>query len=199
MAVVGAAELPVYTDGVWALDGSVAYVPLPDVGEEHTLYIEMKVDLDTITEKDGYVPLLGTGANGATGEAPVTLGFMRQNNYPTYDWRTIGADGPGRVRYINTGVWSEEAGAGISYFLKAGGVYNPGSENALWPMELTEGAEVQPYSGVLAFNVGRGDAKVETFATPGELAAALTAGKLHASAAKGIRSRSSSYTPTTTM
>ena len=187
VAVVGAAELPVYTDGVWALDGSVAYVPLPDVGEEHTLYIEMKVDLDTITAKDGYVPLLGTGANGATGEAPVTLGFMRQNNYPTYDWRTIGADGPGRVRYINTGVWSEEAGAGISYFLKAGGVYNPGSENALWPMELTEGAKVQPYSGVLAFNVGRGDTKVETFATPGELAAALTAGKLHASAAKGYQ------------
>lgn len=72
-------------------------------------------------------------------------------------------------------------------FLKAGGVYNPGSENALWPMELTEGAEVQPYSGVLAFNVASGDAKVETFATPGELAAALTAGKLHASAAKGYQ------------
>lgn len=46
---------------------------LPEVGEEHTLYLEMKVDLDTITAKDGYVPLLGTGANGATGEAPVTI------------------------------------------------------------------------------------------------------------------------------
>ena len=56
-------------------------------------------------------------------------------------------------------------------------------------MELTEGAEVQPYSGVLAFNVATtdGDAKVETFATPGELAAALEAGKLHASTAKGYQ------------
>lgn len=189
VAVVNASQMPVYTDGVWALDGSVAYVPLPDVGEEHTLYIEMQVDLDTITEKDGYVPLFGTGANGATGEAPVSLAFMRQNNYPTYDWHTIGADGPGRVRYINTGVWSEETGAYIGYFLKADGVYNPGGENALWPMELTEGAEVQPYSGVLAFNVAPadGDARVETFEQPSDLAAALEAGKLHASTAKGYQ------------
>lgn len=188
VAVVGAAELPVYTDGVWALDGSVAYVPLPEVGENHTLYLEMKVDLDTITEKDGYVPLFGTGANGATGEAPVTLGFMWQNGYPTYDWRTIGADGPGRVRYINTGVWTDADGATVSYCFKSGGVYNVGSETPLWPLEA-DGSEVQPASGYLSFNVEpqAGDSRVERFQTCAALAAALTAGKLHASAAKGYQ------------
>ena len=195
VSVVDESELPVYYEGTWLLDNTVAYVPLPSVGENHTLYIEMTVDLDTIAGEGGYVRLLGTYANGEeVVDAPITLAYQKSGGYPTYDWGTVESMPSGgeavysHVNYVNTGVFSEEEGAKIRFLFKPDGVYNVNADKPLWET-LQDKRNIQPYSGYMSFNVeiDGSDAKVQTFASSAELKAALEAGSIHASASKGYK------------
>ena len=194
--VVDASMLPVYADGEWLLDNTVAYVPLPSVGESHTLYIEMTVDLDSITEARGRVPLFTTAENGQeNGSAPVSLDFIKTNGLPTYDWGTTdsGTANGGKgiyyhVNYINTGVFDEESGAAIRFLFKPDGVYNSGMESPIWAT-LENEYGLQQYSGYLFFNQLRSaeDKKLQSCGSSAELKAALEAGEIHAGAAKGYK------------
>lgn len=194
--VVDVKELPVYQDGEWTLDNTVAYVPLPSVGENHTLYVKMKVDLDTILEDDGYVPLLDTAENAVeSAKSPVSLAYQKLNGYPTYDWGTVDSEtansGHGTYRhvpYVSTGNFSEEHGAEIGFCFKPDGVYNLGAEVPNWEM-LSDERDFKPYSGYLFFNVSQkaDDAKLQSFANSAALKKALEAGNIHAGAAKGFK------------
>ena len=194
--VVDESELPVYTDGKWTLDNTVAYVPLPSVGEKHTLYIAMTVALDSIEGSAGRVPIFTTAENGQkSGTAPVTLEFMKTNGYPTYEWGTTdsmsadGTDGAYRKNnYINTGTFDEESGAKISFIFKPDGIYNKNAQSPLWATEeLTR--TLQNYSGYLFFNAARSadDQKMQLFGSSAALKEALEAGSIHAGAAKGYK------------
>lgn len=191
--VVDESELPVYTGGKWTLDNTVAYVPLPIVGEKHTLFIEMTVALDSIEGSSGRVPIFTTAENGQkSGTAPVTLEFMKTNGYPTYEWGTTdsmsadGTDGAYRKNnYINTGTFDEESGAKISFIFKPDGIYNKNAQSPLWATEaLTR--TLQNYSGYLFFNAARSadDQKMQLFGSSAALKEALEAGSIHAGAAK---------------
>ena len=194
--VVDESELPVYKDGEWMLDNTVAYVPLPAVGEKHTLYVEMTLALNTIEGDSGYVPLLSTAENGQKNDgAPVFLGFLKRNGYPAYEWGTTdsasanGTDGTYRsCNYINTGVFDEENGAKIGFVFKPDGIYNPGNEKPIW--ETTERTRMlQNYSGYLFFNTTQSasDEKMQRYRSSATLKKALEAGSIHAGAAKGYK------------
>ena len=194
--VVDESELPVYTDGKWTLDNTVAYVPLPIVGEKHTLFIEMTVALDSIEGSSGRVPIFTTAENGQkSGTAPVTLEFMKNTGYPTYNWGTTdstscnGSNGAYyRNQSINTGVFTEESGAKISFIFKPDGIYNKNTKIPLWATEeLTR--TLQSYSGYLFFNAARSadDQKMQRFGSSAALKEALEAGSIHAGAAKGYK------------
>lgn len=194
VSVVDESELPVYTDGTWTLDNTVAYVPLPSVGENHTLYIEMTVDLATITAEDDYVHILGTAANGETSnKAPVMMNYLTRKGVPAYEWGTVESMNEGgkatyrSLNYVNTGMFDEENGAKITFLFKPSGVYNPGGGIVWETVESTQ--TIPPYSGYLSFNadVSSEDAKVQTFTSSAELKAALEAGSIHASKAKGYK------------
>ena len=194
--VVDESELPVYTDGKWTLDNTVAYVPLPIVGEKHTLFIEMTVALDSIEGSSGRVPIFTTAENGQkSGTAPVTLEFMKNTGYPTYDWGTTdstscngGSGAYYRNQSINTGVFTEESGAKISFIFKPDGIYNKNTKIPLWATEELECA-LQNYSGYLFFNAARSadDQKMQRFGSSAALKEALEAGSIHAGAAKGYK------------
>lgn len=194
--VVEDSELPSYQEGEWTLDGTVGYVPLPSVGENHTLYMEVTIALDSITEARGRISIATTAENGQeSGYAPVSLDFIKTNGFPTYDWGTVDSEtadsGKGvykHINYINTGLFTDEDGASIHFLFKPDGVYNSGMENPIWGT-LEDERELQKYSGYMFFNVARSESepKLQSYASSDALRAALEAGDIHASAAKNCR------------
>lgn len=193
LTVVDASQLPVYTDGAWALDNTVAYLPLPDLEAEHSVYFAFDIDVGCISTKEE-IPLLTTLLSGQTGATPILITFAcNSENYCTIRWYTtdVNADSEGKttqysVPFVNNGF--EEIASTNFLYLKDG-VANPGGA-VVWNA-ATASVKAAPNSGYLSFNVQTNDADkpVTDYTTAATLKAALAAGNVHATKATGFKLR----------
>ena len=193
LTIVEQSEMPVYTSSEWALDGTVAYIALPDLAEEHTVYAAFDVDTNCVGN-DEEIPLITSLLSGQTGQEAICIAFGSDGSgYRTVRWYTTGAtvgeDGNTTlysVPYVNNGFKSGETASTAFLYLK-NGVANVGGA-VVWGSE-TSSVKAAPDSGYLSFNVQTdpGDAPVTDYTSGAALAAALAAGDIHATKATGFK------------
>ena len=206
VTAVEASELPTYTEGEWALDNTVAYVPMPNLTAEHTLYAAFDVDTNCVNAGE-VLPLISSLLSGQTGPEAIKLDFGASGkNYKTVCWYTTSneADSNGdatlySVPYVNTG-FKEDEPASTAFLYLMSGVANP-SGAVIWASQ-TSTVKAAPNSGILSFNVqtSADDTPITSFTSGAALAAALASGSVHATKATGFKLRelilytNSSYT-----
>ena len=206
VTAVEASELPTYTEGEWALDNTVAYVPMPNLEAEHTLYAAFDVDTSCVDASKEF-PLISSLLSGQTGQEAIKLAFGADgDSYKTVRWYTTDAtsDEKGnttlyRVTYVNDGFKEDEPASTHFLYLKSG-VAN-GSGAVIWASQ-TSTVKAAPNSGILSFNVqtSADDTPITSFTSGAALAAALASGSVHATKATGFKLRelilytNSSYT-----
>lgn len=206
VTAVEASELPTYTEGEWALDNTVAYVPMPNLTAEHTLYAAFDVDTNCVNAGE-VLPLISSLLSGQTGQEAIKLDFGASGkNYKTVCWYTTSneADSNGdatlySVPYVNTG-FKEDEPASTAFLYLMSGVANP-SGAVIWASQ-TSTVKAAPNSGILSFNVqtSADDTPITSFTSGAALAAALASGSVHATKATGFKLRelilytNSSYT-----
>ena len=193
LTVMEADQLPVYTEGALELDSIVAYVPLPNLAKDHTVYASLDVNMDCVNTSEE-LPLLTTLLSGQTGTAAICLAFGADvNSYRTFRWYTtdVTADESGNttlysVKSVNNG-YTDVASA--SYLYLKDGVAN-GNGTVIWAADTAE-TKAAPDSGYLSLNVQQGDADkpVSDYKDAASLAAALAAGNVHATKATGYKLR----------
>lgn len=204
--VVEASELPTYTEGEWALDNTVAYVPMPNLEAEHTLYAAFDVDTNCINAGEE-LPIISSLLSGQAGQEAIKLAFGASGkNYKTVRWYTTSneVDSSGNttlysVPYVNTGFKEDEPASSCFLYLTSG-VANP-SGAVIWASQ-TSTVKAAPNSGILSFNVqtSADDTPITSFTSGAALAAALASGSVHATKATGFKLRelilytNSSYT-----
>lgn len=204
--VVEVSELPTYTEGEWALDNTVAYIPMPNLEAEHTLYAAFDVDTDCVDAGEE-IPIISSLLSGQTGQEAIKLAFGASGkNYKTVRWYTTSneADSNGSttlysVPYVNTG-FKEDEPASTAFLYLMSGVANP-SGAVIWASQ-TSTVKAAPNSGILSFNVqtSADDTPITSFTSGAALAAALASGSVHATKATGFKLRelilytNSSYT-----
>jgi len=197
MTVVDPADLPVYKEGAWELDGAVAYVKLPDLAREHTVYMAFDVDVGCVAASQE-VPLVTTLVSGQTGQEAICVAFgSNSSGYRTVRWYTtdVETDEDGnttlyQVPYTNNGFRGATGTASTSFLYLKDGVANMDG-TIVWASE-TATVQAAPDSGVLCLNVQPNDADdpVSSYTDSASLAAALAAGKVHATKATGFKLRS---------
>ena len=191
--VTEASELPTYTDGEWLLDNTVAYIPMPNLEAEHTLYAAFDVDTNCVNTGE-VLPLISSLLSGQTGEPVIKLDFGADGkNYKTVRWYTTDASSDEKgnttlysVTYVNTG-FKEDEPASTAFLYLMSGVANP-SGAVLWASQ-TSTVKAAPNSGYLSFNVqtSADDTPVTSFTSGAALAAALASGSVHATKATGFK------------
>lgn len=206
VTVVEASELPTYTEGEWALDNTVAYIPMPNLEAEHTLYAAFDVDMNCVDAGEE-IPIISSLLSGQTGQEAIKLAFGADGkNYKTIRWNTTDttSDEKGNttlysVPYVNTG-FKEDEPASTRFLYMTNGVANP-SGAVIWASQ-TSTVKAAPNSGILSFNVQTSaeDTPITSFTSGASLAAALASGSAHATKATGFKLRelilytNSSYT-----
>lgn len=206
VTAVEASELPTYTEGEWTLDNTVAYVPMPNLTAEHTLYAAFDVDMSCVNAGE-VLPLISSLLSGQTGQEAIKLDFGASGkNYKTVRWYTTSneVDSNGdttlySVPYANTG-FKEDEPASTCFLYLMSGVANP-SGAVIWASQ-TSTVKAAPNSGILSFNVqtSADDTPITSFTNGAALAAALASGSVHATKATGFKLRelilytNSSYT-----
>ena len=195
VTAVEASELPTYTEGEWALDNTVAYVPMPNLEAEHTLYAAFDVDTSCVDASKEF-PLISSLLSGQTGQEVIKLAFGADgDSYKTVRWYTTDAtsDEKGnttlyRVTYVNDGFNEDEPASTHFLYLKSG-VAN-GSGAVIWASQ-TSTVKAAPNSGILSFNVqtSADDTPVTNYTNGAALAAALASGSVHATKATGFKLR----------
>ena len=193
VTAVEASELPTYTEGEWALDDTVAYVPMPNLEAEHTLYAAFDVDTNCVDAGKEF-PLISSLLSGQTGQEAIKLAFgANGDSYKTVRWYTTDAtsDEKGnttlyRVTYVNDGFKEDEPASTHFLYLKSG-VAN-GSGAVIWASQ-TSTVKAAPNSGILSFNVqtSADDTPITNFTSGAALAAALASGSVHATKATGFK------------
>lgn len=193
VTAVEASELPTYTEGEWALDDTVAYVPMPNLEAEHTLYAAFDVDTNCVDAGKEF-PLISSLLSGQTGQEAIKLAFGADgDSYKTVRWYTTDAtsDEKGnttlyRVTYVNDGFKEDEPASTHFLYLKSG-VAN-GSGAVIWASQ-TSTVKAAPNSGILSFNVqtSADDTPITSFTSGAALAAALASGSVHATKATGFK------------
>lgn len=193
VTAVEASELPTYTEGEWALDNTVAYVPMPNLEAEHTLYAAFDVDTSCVDASKEF-PLISSLLSGQTGQEAIKLAFGADgDSYKTVRWYTTDAtsDEKGnttlyRVTYVNDGFNEDEPASTHFLYLKSG-VAN-GSGAVIWASQ-TSTVKAAPNSGILSFNVqtSADDTPITSFTSGAALAAALASGSVHATKATGFK------------
>lgn len=193
VTAVEASELPTYTEGEWALDNTVAYVPMPNLEAEHTLYAAFDVDTSCVDASKEF-PLISSLLSGQTGQEAIKLAFGADgDSYKTVRWYTTDAtsDEKGnttlyRVTYVNDGFKEDEPASTHFLYLKSG-VAN-GSGAVIWASQ-TSTVKAAPNSGILSFNVqtSADDTPVTNYTNGAALAAALASGSVHATKATGFK------------
>lgn len=193
VTAVEASELPTYTEGEWALDNTVAYIPMPNLTAEHTLYAAFDVDTNCVNAGE-VLPLISSLLSGQTGQEAIKLDFGADGkNYKTVRWHTTDAtsDEKGNttlysVTYVNTG-FKEDEPASTAFLYLMSGVANP-SGAVLWASQ-TSTVKAAPNSGILSFNVqtSADDTPVTNYTNGAALAAALASGSVHATKATGFK------------
>ena len=193
VTAVEASELPTYTEGEWALDNTVAYIPMPNLEAEHTLYAAFDVDTNCVNTGE-VLPLISSLLSGQTGQEAIKLDFGADGkNYKTVRWYTTDAtsDEKGNttlysVTYVNTG-FKEDEPASTAFLYLTSGVANP-SGAVLWASQ-TSTVKAAPNSGYLSFNVQTSaeDTPITDYTSGAALAAALAAGNVHATKATGFK------------
>lgn len=193
VTAVEASELPTYTEGEWALDNTVAYVPMPNLEAEHTLYAAFDVDTSCVDASKEF-PLISSLLSGQTGQEAIKLAFGADgDSYKTVRWYTTDAtsDEKGnttlyRVTYVNDGFNEDEPASTHFLYLKSG-VAN-GSGAVIWASQ-TSTVKAAPNSGILSFNVqtSADDTPVTNYTNGAALAAALASGSVHATKATGFK------------
>lgn len=193
VTAVEASELPTYTEGEWALDNTVAYVPMPNLEAEHTLYAAFDVDTSCVDASKEF-PLISSLLSGQTGQEAIKLAFGADgDSYKTVRWYTTDAtsDEKGnttlyRVTYVNDGFKEDEPASTHFLYLKSG-VAN-GSGAVIWASQ-TSTVKAAPNSGILSFNVqtSADDTPITSFTSGAALAAALASGSVHATKATGFK------------
>ena len=193
LTIVEQSEMPVYTSGEWALDSTVAYIALPNLAEEHTVYATFDIDTSCVGNSEE-IPLITSLLSGQTGQEAIRLAFGADGTgYKTVRWHTTdviaGEDGNTTlysVPYASTGVKDGEP-ATIRFVYRKEGVANP-SGAVVWGSE-TSSVKAAPDSGYLSFNVqtSASDAPVTDYTSGAALAAALASGSVHATKATGFK------------
>lgn len=193
VTAVEASELPTYTEGEWALDNTVAYIPMPNLEAEHTLYAAFDVDTSCVDARKEF-PLISSLLSGQTGQEAIKLAFGADgDSYKTVRWYTTDAtsDEKGnttlyRVTYVNDGFKEDEPASTRFLYLKSG-VAN-GSGAVIWASQ-TSTVKAAPNSGILSFNVqtSADDTPITSFTSGAALAAALASGSVHATKATGFK------------
>lgn len=193
VTAVEASELPTYTEGEWALDNTVAYVPMPNLEAEHTLYAAFDVDTSCVDASKEF-PLISSLLSGQTGQEAIKLAFGADgDSYKTVRWYTTDAtsDEKGnttlyRVTYVNDGFKEDEPASTRFLYLKSG-VAN-GSGAVIWASQ-TSTVKAAPNIGILSFNVqtSADDTPITSFTSGAALAAALASGSVHATKATGFK------------
>ena len=193
VTAVEASELPTYTEGEWSLDNTVAYIPMPNLTAEHTLYAAFDVDTNCVNAGE-VLPLISSLLSGQTGQEAIKLDFGADGkNYKTVRWHTTDAtsDEKGNttlysVTYVNTG-FKEDEPASTAFLYLMSGVANP-SGAVLWASQ-TSTVKAAPNSGILSFNVqtSADDTPVTNYTNGAALAAALASGSVHATKATGFK------------
>lgn len=206
VTAVEASELPTYTEGEWALDNTVAYIPMPNLETEHTLYAAFDVDVNCVDAGEE-IPIISSLLSGQTGQEAIKLAFGADGkNYKTIRWNTtdVASDKEGNatlysVPYVNTG-FKEDKPASTRFLYLTSGVVNP-SGAVIWASQIST-VKAAPNSGILSFNVqtSANDIPITSFTNGASLAAALASGSVHATKATGFKLRelilytNSSYT-----
>ncbi len=193
VTAVEASELPTYTEGEWALDDTVAYVPMPNLEAEHTLYAAFDVDTNCVDAGKEF-PLISSLLSGQTGQEAIKLAFgANGDSYKTVRWYTTDAtsDEKGNttlysVPFANNG-FKEDEPASTCYLYLTSGVANP-SGALVWASQ-TSTVKAAPNSGILSFNVqtSADDTPITSFTSGAALAAALASGSVHATKATGFK------------
>ena len=193
VTAVEASELPTYTEGEWALDNTVAYVPMPNLEAEHTLYAAFDVDTSCVDASKEF-PLISSLLSGQTGQEAIKLAFGADgDSYKTVRWYTTDATSDEksnttlyRVTYVNDGFKEDEPASTHFLYLKSG-VAN-GSGAVIWASQ-TSTVKAAPNSGILSFNVqtSADDTPITSFTSGAALAAALGSGSVHATKATGFK------------
>lgn len=193
VTAVEASELPTYTEGEWALDNTVAYVPMPNLEAEHTLYAAFDVDTSCVDASKEF-PLISSLLSGQTGQEAIKLAFGADgDSYKTVRWYTTDATSDEksnttlyRVTYVNDGFKEDEPASTHFLYLKSG-VAN-GSGAVIWASQ-TSTVKAAPNSGILSFNVqtSADDTPITSFTSGAALAAALASGSVHATKATGFK------------
>ncbi len=193
VTAVETSELPTYTEGEWALDNTVAYVPMPNFDTEHTLYAAFDIDMNCVNAGEE-IPIISSLLSGQTGREAIKLAFGADGkNYKTVRWYTTDAtsDEKGNttlhsVTYVSNHFKEDEPASSAFLYLKSG-VANGGG-GILW-FTQTSTVKAAPNSGTLSFNVqtSADDTPVTNYTSGAALAAALAAGNVHATKATGFK------------
>ena len=193
LSVVDTSQLPVYTDGEWLLDGTVAYIPLPNLESEHSVWMFFDIDTDCVDTNEEVVAVTSE-LSGQTGATPICISFGKdKNSYPTVRWYTtdVDADEDGNttqysVKTVNYGF--KDVSSSDYIYIKDGVATKGGS--VVWGSEINT-VKAGPNSGYLSFNVLTSvkDKPVTDYKTASDLKAALTAGNVHATKATGLKIR----------
>lgn len=193
VTVVEQSEMPVYTTGEWVLDNVVAYIALPNLAEEHTVYASFDVDTSCVDSNEE-LPLITSLLSGQTGREAIKLAFGAiGSGYKTVRWYTtdVASDEEGNttlysVPYVNNGFKDGEP-ASTSFLYLTNGVANP-SGAVIWSAESSS-VKAAPNSGILSFNVqtSADDTPITDYTNGAALAAALASGDIHATKATGFK------------
>lgn len=193
LTVVETDQLPTYTNGALVLDGTVAYIPLPNLAKEHTLYLSFEVDASSVDPGEE-LPLISNLLSGQNGQEAVRVAFGADGNgYRTIRWSTTdvdtGEDGNTScysVPFVNNGFKAQDIASTSFLYLKDGVANNNGT--VVWSPVIST-VKPAPDSGYLSLNVqtNASDQPVNNYATGAALQAALTSGAVHATKAKGFK------------
>ena len=191
LTVVEPSQLPQYTDGEWVLDGSVAYIPLPNLTAEHSVYCNFEIAPASLGDNDN-VSIISGGLSKQTGEAPVRIVFSKIKGYPSINWYTtdVEANSEGKTQLYETrganNAFTEDWASSNFLYLKDG-IANPGGA-VVWRSSASE-ATAAPNSGYLSINVQAADEDepVTGYRTNAALKLALEGGHVHASKATGLK------------
>ena len=193
LSVVEANQLPAYTEGEWLLDNTVAYVPMPDMEEEHTLYASFDVDTSCVDIREEVI-LISSLLSGQQGQESIRLGFGADSTgYKTIRWMTTDTtdDNDGnttcyKVNVANAGFKDGEPASSAFLYLKKG-IANQGG-SIIWN-SMSSKVKPAPDSGYLTLNVQTDavDKPVTNYSTGTALQAALTSDDIHATKATGFR------------
>ena len=191
LTVVDAASLPTYKEGEWLLDGTVAYMPLPNLQAEHSVWMYFDIDTDCVGTSEEVIAIT-TGLSGQSGSTPISLGFGKdKNSYPTVRWYTTDVDadedGNTTLYYQKQVNYNFKDVASSDYVYLKDGVATKGG-SIVWA-SFTKTVKAGPNNGILSFNVDINDTDkpVTDYKTAAALKAALTAGEIHATKATGLK------------